>query len=296
MTAAAVAAVDIGGTKIAAGLVEPDGTVSHRRSESTPGRAGDVITAVVDLVAGLGAGAVGIGSAGVIDPRTGTVLSATDAISGWAGTPLRDEVSARTGRLVAVDNDVRAHTRGEQWLGSARGFGSVLMVAVGTGIGAAYAVDGTPLVGAHGLAGHLGHLPAPGADGVACSCGGTGHLEAVASGPALSRAYAARTGLDLPLTEIAARADAGDATAAAVIVQGAVTTGSVVGGVVNLLDPGIVVLGGGVAGCGARWFDALVDAARAELLPAAAGVEFALSSLGADAALLGAARLAWEVA
>lgn len=292
----AVAAVDIGGTKIAAGLVHDDGTISRRRSLATPRIAGDVIRVVADLVAGLGADVVGIGSAGVIDPGSGVVLSATDAISGWTGTPLRAEVSARTGCLVAVDNDVRAHTRGEQWLGAARGEQSVLMVAVGTGIGAAYAADGRPLVGAHGLAGHLGHLPAPGAAGVACTCGGTGHLEAVASGPALARAYGRRTGRDLPLAEVAARAGAGDAGAAAVIVQGAITTGRVVGGVVNLLDPGIVVLGGGVAGCGALWYDALVEAARAELLPAAGGVRFAPSSLGPDAALLGAARIAWEVA
>ncbi len=291
-----VAGVDIGGTKIAAGLVDVDGRVTSRRTEATPEEAVDVVDTVANMLEALDPpAAAGVGSAGVIDPQTGAVVSATDAIRHWAGTKLRDELKARTGLRVAVDNDVHAHARGELWLGAARSHDTVLFVAVGTGIGASLVIDGRVYHGSRGVAGHLGHLPATDGGDRPCSCGGSGHVEAVASGPAMARTYAEHANAALTVTEMSQRADQGDEVAASIIADAGASVGRAIGGAVNVVDPEIVVVGGGVSHCGRRWMDALTIAARAELLAAAAGVPIVPAGLGPDAALVGAAHLAREV-
>nr|WP_221473228.1 ROK family protein [Planomonospora venezuelensis] len=261
--------------------------------------------------------AVGVGSAGVVDPRRGVVVSATGAIAGWAGTDLRGELSRALGLPVAVDNDVHAHALGEQWRGAAAGYRDVLLVAAGTGIGASLLLGGRVRHGAHSAAGHAGHLPVAAAAGRPCPCGGRGHVEAVASGPALlaeyrRRAAAVHTGeAAVPgpraaaaevarrdevthLAEVARLAEAGDPVAAAVLTEGATALGSAIGGLLNVIDPEIVVVGGGVAGCGALWWDALLEAVSAEALPALRDIPVEPAALGGAAALLGAARLVLE--
>lgn len=299
-----VVGVDIGGTKTSAGLVDPSGALLAVRTLPTPATRG--AAAVVDTAAGLvrelaaesgGVAAVGIGSAGVVDPRRGMILSATAAIAGWAGTDLRGEISRLLGLPVAVDNDVHAHALGEQWRGAATGYADVLLVAVGTGVGASLVLDGRVRHGAHSVAGHAGHLPAAAAAGRLCPCGGRGHVEAVASGPALLAEYRRRTASEVTrLADVARLAAAGDPVAAAVLTEGATALGSAVGGLINVIDPEVVVITGGVTGCGAPWWEALREAVHAETLPVLRGVPVEPASLGGDAALLGAARMAMEVA
>ncbi|MEU1644906.1 MULTISPECIES: ROK family protein [Micromonospora] len=300
----AVAALDIGGTKTAAALVTRQGEVVHRATAPTPGRAG--ATAILDTAAdlvdrlraratGTRVRAVGVGSAGVIDHRTGLVLSATDALAGWAGTDLRRRLRELLDLPVAVINDVHAHALGETRHGVAAGHQTTLFLAVGTGIGASFVVDGTVLAGAHSAAGHAGHQPSPYAGQLPCTCGGQGHLEAIASGPGLAQEYARRTGQPVDdLRSVAARAADGDATAREVVLLGGAAVGSAVGGLVNMLDPAAVVIGGGVAGLGDLWWQALRDAVRRETLPSLVDVPVLASTLGSDAPLLGAASLAWE--
>jgi len=302
--AEAVAALDIGGTKTAAALVTRQGGIVHRVTAATPGRAG--ASAVLDTAAGLvdqlrarsaGApiGALGVGSAGVIDSRTGRVLSATDVLTGWAGTDLRSNLHQRLGLPVTVINDVHAHALGEARHGIAAGYEAVLFIAVGTGIGASFVIGSTVLTGAHSAAGHAGHQPSPYAGSLPCTCGGQGHLEAIASGPGLADEYARRTGRPVDdLRSVAARAEDGDATATDVILLGGAAVGSAVGGLVNLLDPDAVVIGGGVTGLGELWWQALRHAVRRETLPSLDEVPVLASALGSDAPLLGAASLAWE--
>ncbi|MDR7303550.1 ROK family protein [Haloactinomyces albus] len=293
-----VAGIDIGGTKTAAALVSIDGEIVKRVETPTPAAQGSasVLRTAADLVADLGPfGAVGVGSAGVVDHATGTVRSATDALPGWTGTDIRGELRRLLRVPVTADNDVHAHALGEHWQGAARGFDTVLAVTVGTGVGGSLIVGGGAHHGAHSAAGHLGHLPTPAAAGRRCPCGAGGHLEAVASGPALLSEYVARTGTSVSeLAEVAARARAGDPIATEVLAGGAAAVGAVIGGVVNLLDPDVVVVGGGVAGSGAVWWSRLRPAVEAELLPALSGVSVVPAELGADSALVGAARLAWE--
>ncbi|WP_433652095.1 ROK family protein [Micromonospora zamorensis] len=300
----AVAALDIGGTKTAAALVTRQGEVVHRATAPTPGRVG--ATAILDTAAdlvdrlraratGTRVRAVGVGSAGVIDHRTGLVLSATDALAGWAGTDLRRRLRELLDLPVAVINDVHAHALGETRHGVAAGHQTTLFLAVGTGIGASFVVDGTVLAGAHSAAGHAGHQPSPYAGQLPCTCGGQGHLEAIASGPGLAQEYARRTGQPVDdLRSVAARAADGDATAREVVLLGGAAVGSAVGGLVNMLDPAAVVIGGGVAGLGDLWWQALRDAVRRETLPSLVDVPVLASTLGSDAPLLGAASLAWE--
>lgn len=298
-----VVVVDIGGTKTAAGLVDRAGVVLRRVEAATPAQSG--ATAVLSTVAGL-VGALrdgshrvvglGVGSAGVVDPVSGRVLGATDALAGWAGTDLRGELIACTGLPVAVINDVHAHALGESRYGAARGCDTALFVAVGTGVGGAFVQPAGVLSGARAAAGHVGHVPSVHALDLPCSCGGTGHLEAIACGPGLVREYARRTSLpvsDLPA--VSSAAISGDESARDVIRLGGIAVGSTIGGLVNVLDPDVVVVGGGVVNLGDAWWSPLLEAAVAELLPSLKDVRIVRSGLGGDAALLGAAALAWDL-
>lgn len=299
-----VVAVDIGGTKTAAALVDEAGAILHRTSAPTRGTAGraaileDVATAVRHLVStsGLIPVGVGVGSAGVIDARTGFVLGATDVLAGWAGTDLRADLARSLDLPVAVIGDVQAHALGERAFGAGRGCDRLLAVAVGTGVGGALISGGRIEHGAHAAAGHVGHVPSSYAGKLPCTCGGRGHLEAIASGPALAAEYERRTGVAVSdLRDLAVRARSGEATALGVLELGGTAVGSAIGGLVNVFDPEVVVVGGGVASVGEVWWDALVSAVHAELLPALRDVPVRRSTLGGDAALLGAAWIAWEL-
>lgn len=310
-------ALDIGGTKTTAALVERTADAARVLAEHTvatpaqegasaviaaaDGALGTVRAAAASRAPGDAAPsapmALGIASAGVIAPGSGEVTHATDAIRGWAGTGLGAELGARQDLPVAVLNDVQAHALGEAVHGVGRGHESLLLVAVGTGIGAGMVSGGTVHVGTRGAAGHLGHLPVPEADGVACPCGRSGHLEGLASGPGIL-ALATRLGAAREITAdgraLAAAARAGDAIAQEAYRLAGWATGRVIGGVLNLLDADVVALTGGVLGASETWqhelergivHEAMDVVAATPILPAAAGVH---------AALLGAAEHAWR--
>lgn len=309
-----VAALDIGGTKTSAALVDAGNRIVARAvgptqvttgADATLDSAARLVRDLMDSYDASDAAvcAVGVGAAGVVDPGSGRILSATDAISGWAGTDVAAGLRRRLGLPVAVDNDVHAHLIGEVTAGAAVGKACVLLVAVGTGIGGSIAVDGKIHRGHGQVAGHVGHVPSPTGAGMPCSCGGTGHVEAVASGPALVRAYDRRSGhVVVDLTEVAARAATGtDPVASELIRAGGTEVGHLVGGLINVLDPDLVIVTGGVTACGPSWWAALLAAADADVLPpirAEGPIERLVvpSLLGADAPLLGAAQLARTLA
>lgn len=290
-----VIGIDLGGTKIAAALVGRGGVVLARHTRATPaaGGAGAVLDALGEAArtVGRGATAVGVAAAGVVDPRSGTVISATDSIRGWAGTALGPGLAGRTGLPVACDNDVRA-TAGPELSAICGERGSLLFAAVGTGVGGALACDGRMLHGSAGIAGHIGHLPSPEAAGLDCSCGGAGHLEAVASGPGITALYERLSGRAADrLQTVAERAAAGDGSAAGAITTGARAMGRVLGGLANALGPDRVVVGGGVPGIGPLYWEALTDAFAGELMPPLRRLRPVAPLYGADAAVLGAAAL-----
>ncbi|MFT3889451.1 MAG: ROK family protein [Arachnia sp.] len=297
-------AVDLGGSKTAAALVSADGTLGEVRTAATPAAEGpeavlDVVAALVKPLLADGVVGVGIGTAGVVDPVSATIVSATEVFAEWVGTDLAAGLRARVGRAdlpVEVRNDVDAHALGEAWLGAGRGRGSLLMVAVGTGVGGGVILPGGLWTGAHRLAGEIGHTPTPGAEGLRCTCGRLGHLEALAAGPAIERRYAERAGVALSGPEIVARAEEGDAVARDVVGAAATGLGTAIAGMVTLLDPACVVLGGGVAQAGPAWWEPLQAACRAQLVDLVADIDLLPAELGPNAALYGAAKAVFDAA
>ncbi len=296
--------IDLGGTKIAAGLIAADGTVLASASAPTPATQGAqaVLDAVAALVTELSAApaakdvdiaGLGLGAAGVIDAGNARVLSATDTILHWAGTDLAAELLARTGLRVRAVNDVHAHGLGEAWRGAAAGSSNALLLAVGTGIGGSHLLAGIPQTGAHHVGGHMGHFASPLASGVRCSCGRSGHLEAIAAGPAIHRNYL-RLGGDPTVAdtrELTARAYAGDQLARQALRTGALAVGIAAGSLANILDPELIVLSGGMIGAGSLWWDAVREGFATEAIDPLQHLELLPATLGNNAAIIGAAGL-----
>lgn len=288
--------IDIGGTKILAGLVDEAGTVHAQQRVATPAAEGGeaVLRAVIDAARALLSttdlrpDACGVGTAGVVD-TAGTVVSATDLLPGWVGLRLADRLAEAFGLNTVVLNDVHATAVCEARLGAARGYGSALIVALGTGIGGALIRGGRLDPGRTGIAGSIGHVLAPLHRGAVCSCGAPDHIEAYASGPAIEAEYAARSGRVLDLRSIAAR---DDELARQVIAEAGEALGGTIGTAVNLLDGDIVVIGGGVAEIGEPLIRAIGAGLRRHALPPARNVPVALARHRTDSCLIGAASAA----
>lgn len=298
----AAVGIDIGGSKIAVGLVDNTGEVADRAQVATPARQGGkaILDCVTRLVLALTGDRpierVGVAAAGIIG-TDGVVESATDLLADWAGTDLVGTLCDRLpGRPpVAAVNDVHAHAVGEAWRGAGAGSTGVLSVAVGTGLGGAVVQDGKVLRGAHGAAGHLGHIRCVEAQGLPCSCGATGHLEAVASGYGLVQLYH-RLGGDPTVTgagEVSART-VSDPEAAIAVEQSASALGAGVGDLTNIIDPDVIVISGSVVGAGPSWWRALRTAARQTSLGLLTDTAIVPATLGADAGIIGAAQIAQD--
>lgn len=290
-----VLAVDIGGTKIAAGVVRQGLVVAQARCPTPATGARDVVAAAVRLASQVRANyevaAVGIASAGVINER-GVVVSATAAISGWTGTDLVRGLGDPLGLPAVALNDVHAHALGEFEFGAGRASQSLLLVAIGTGIGGGLILDGQLVVGRHQAAAHVGHVDAVEAVGLPCPCGQVGHLEGIGSGTGIEAAYRKAAGAGLSARDIAARAAEpdGDSLARAVLVVAGRATGRAVGGLLNVLDPDLVIVSGGVSQAGGRWWESLRAGVAGSALAATASTPVVLAECGQEGALLGAAE------
>lgn len=249
--------IDLGGTKIEGIVLDADGNQRARRRVPTPrGDYAGTLEAIADLVAGLeaetggGRASVGLGIPGIVSPRTGLVKNAN---STWLiGQPFDRDLSARLGRPVRVENDANCLAVSEAADGAAAGAAVVFAAIVGTGVGGGIVVHGRPLTGRNAIAGEWGHspLPWPGAGelpGPSCYCGKAGCLETFASGPAVAADHERATGDALTAAEIAARAAVGDGAARATMDRLAGRLGRGLAAVVNLLDPDVIVLGGGLS-------------------------------------------------
>jgi len=293
-------ALDIGGTKIAAALVDPDGALVHREQLPTPHGGGEQVWATVDALIGnaLAAAAghplrgVGVGCAGPIDVIEGTV-SPLNIVS-WQHFPLVRRVGERTGLPVRLAGDVVCLAMGEHWRGAGRGSRFLLGMVVSTGIGGGLVQDGVPYLGRSGNAGHIGHVIVE-PDGPRCACGGQGCVEAVASGPHLVR-WAHEHGWDAPpdadAKALAEAAGRGNPIAVQAFSRGAEAIAIAIASAAAVCDLDLVVLGGGVANAGEVLFGPLRTA-----LPRYAGLSFLRdlrvvpAELGRDAGLVGACAL-----
>ncbi|MEV4168533.1 ROK family protein [Nonomuraea sp. NPDC049709] len=182
-----VLAIDIGGTKLAAALVDEAGSILRSATRPTPRT--EVMSALAALIAEVTDGgpppqAVGIGCAGPLDLASGTVSPVN--MPSWRGFPLREEVRKLTGLPTMLAGDAQCFALGEHWLGAGRGCTSLLGVVVSTGIGGGLVIDGAPLLGPTGNAGHVGHMSID-PYGERCECGGRGCVEHYASGPNMVR-------------------------------------------------------------------------------------------------------------
>lgn len=261
--------VDVGGTRMAAGLVAPDGTVVTSRSVATdrlgPDRALDNLLDLIHTVrrsAGDTArpvAGIGLGVPGVVDAE-GVIGEEIQNIPALRGVALAAAVQSATGAPAVADNDVNALLLGESRFGQARGVRHVAMVAAGTGVGGALILNGDLIRGVHGYAGEIGHVTVE-LDGRPCSCGSRGCVKAYAAGPDIAAQARERFVRDRsPIFEALVRGDPGridcpavlqaaadgDPVAVSVLNQAARALGAAAAALINLFNPEMIILGGGV--------------------------------------------------
>jgi glucokinase len=299
MTAPVVLAIDVGGTSFKAALIDADGHRLFTETAPTAGETGEAVFARLDtFVSGCLKAAAAVGmkpqAIGLITPGmdeiTGHVLFAANL--GWRAFPLGPRLAERHALPVASGHDVRTAGLAEALLGAARGFSDSVMVMIGTGIAASVVSHGQPVAGANGMAGELGHAPVfPG--GEPCACGQFGCLETYASASAIARRYRALGGEGAPLTaDIAARL--GSDPIADHVWDDAVQALSIgLTTVTMLLDPAVIVIGGGLAEADALLLDP-VRTALSRRLAWRSPPPILRSMLGSGGALLGAAILAFR--
>lgn len=282
-----VAGIDIGGTKIAVGL---DGPAAETLVAPTPLGASEILATAARLVreaAGeTSLDGVGVGSAGTFDEH-GTVAAATDLIPGWIGTPLATRLATELGVPVVAINDVHATALGEATKGGGRGIARVLVAAAGTGLGGAFVRDGTVDTGGHGTSGSVGHVALPGLDRV-CSCGVLGHAEPYASGPGIERTFIESGGKAMALPAIGVLARSGDDRARAAIRAGGSVLGEALATAAMLLDPDLIIVGGGAAQLEELLLEPTREAFRRAVATPLAQVTIMPAALGVRAPIVGA--------
>ena len=305
--------VDVGGTKVAAGVVDPEGKIVEKVKRLTPAASPAateqvIVEVVTELRDRYPVDSVGIGAAGFVDETRSTVLFAPNLA--WRDEPVKKQVEDRLGCAVLVENDANAAAWAEARFGAARGHDDVVLIAVGTGIGAGLMLSGRLYRGRWGVAGEPGHYRVV-PDGRLCGCGNRGCWEQYVSGNALvaeAREFARRSpgaavrllqlsggsaeGIDGPIVTRAALE--GDAVALRCFEIIGHWLGTGLADLAAILDPGCFVIGGGVSEAG----DLLIGPARAAFRAGLTGgayrplAELRTARLGADAGLIGAADLA----
>ena len=312
-----VLVADLGATSIDVAITSLDGRVLGHHDEPASiadgpevalgaGRGAVRRAALVDARAARGGlWGIGIGVPGPVEYSTGRPIS-PPIMPGWDGYPVRERLSARYGAPVWVDNDVNVLALGEWRSGIAAGHDNVIVVKVGTGIGAGIIADGRLHRGAQGSAGDVGHIQVSDNRDVVCRCGNVGCLEALAGGAAIARdgETAARDGRSLRLREaldrrgavtaedVARAASFGDPVAVELLQDAGRRIGSMLASVVNFFNPSLVVIGGGVAQSGDALLASIREAVYGRSLPLATrDLQIRRSSLGGLAGVIGASSM-----
>jgi glucokinase len=310
--------IDIGGTKVAGGVVDETGAITHRTRRDTPHRStspsvveNTIVESVEELLGQVDPAdvvAVGIGAAGFVAEDRATVVFAPHL--SWRNEPLRDALAQRIDLPISVDNDANAAAWAEACFGAARGESHVVVITLGTGIGGALIIDGHVQRGRHGIAGEFGHMQImPG--GIRCECGNRGCWEQYASGNALVREARAMieagspvvadllsrlggepTALTGPFITEAARE--GDPTARELLADIGEWLGIGLANLASAFDPGLFVIGGGVSAADEMLIGPAREAFRRQLPGRGYRPEARIvrAVLGSDAGLIGAAELA----
>lgn len=310
-------AIDLGGTSIRAARFAPGGPppLAHVKtatlaSEGPEAVIGRILHSIHQVApAGTADLRVGVGAPGPLDPRRGVILEAPN-LPGWVNLPLRDILQERLGCPVAVGNDANLAALAEWRFGAGRGTQDMLYLTISTGIGGGVIIDGRLLIGHRGLATELGHMTVD-RDGPPCSCGHKGHLEALASGPAIARraqeliergnpsrlAAPLHAGVPLTAEAVGEAALAGDPLARQVLDEAGEAIGLHLASLMHAFDPEVIVLGGGVMRVGPLLRDAIERSLRSHILHPAYLQDLRLipAALGDDVGLVGAMVLASQL-
>ncbi len=315
MAGQAVVGVDVGGTKTLLALVDPHGGIQARRRMQTPQRGPEDFVRILageleallreagrrrEEVLGLG-----VGAPGPLDPQSGVVFEPPN-LAGWRDVPLAAMLREATGIPTWVENDANAAALAEAWVGVGVGVRDLIYITVSTGIGGGLILNGELYHGVSGTAGEVGHMTVE-PEGPLCGCGRRGHLEAVASGGAIARMAqeALRAGREtrlgalspqaLTAEAVAEAACQGDAVAREVYARAGAYIGLAVASLVNVLNPAMVVFGGGVSKAGDLLLEPVrrVVRERAFQRPAAA-VQIVPAALGDDVGVIGAAAVVYR--
>jgi glucokinase len=306
--------LDVGGTRIAAGLVDRKGRIVKETKVSTPqGGPFGVVDAIIDAIEDVASGAqppevagIGIGLPAQIDFYRQSVEFCTNLPLG--GVDMRGLVMSRVKYSVTLDNDGHMAAIGEARFGAAKGAKDFIMVTVGTGVGGGIFIAGQPFRGHRGLAGEIGHQVIE-LDGLPCPCGGIGHLEAYVARPAIVREAReiaatykgagikrlAGDDLDAITPEVVIQAaNSGDEAAAALMAKIGRILGKSLVGLVNVLNPQLIVIGGGIGEACPILLERASEVIAEEALAGRRDVSVVTALLGNDAGVAGAAALAFD--
>jgi glucokinase len=294
-----VIGVDLGGTKIAAGIVDREGGIGPRKEFPTPTTSEeDVVAALehaVEELFGDGVGAIGLGVPSTVDQTRGVAVSSVNIP--FADVPLRQRIGDRFGVPCGIDNDANAAAIAEWQVGAGRGTRHMIMLTLGTGVGGGLILDGKPYRGAVGAAAELGHLVIE-HDGRPCqgSCTGRGHLEAYATGGAATKDAEDAFGAGADTRLVLERAREGDERALELLDEIGRRLGSALGSLVNIFDPEAIVIGGGWGEAADEFLfgPAREVMLREALVPARDRVRLLPAELGPDAGLVGAGFVGFE--
>ena len=314
-----VIGIDLGGTHIGGGIVDETGAVLAHVAEPTEAELGGgivmqkIIAVAQSLLGELPEGVeqiagIGVGTPGCVDPENGVVVSEAFNLPGWRGMALAGNLLEATGVPAYADNDVNVTALGETWFGAGRGVKDLLCITIGTGIGGGIVIGRKVHHGANFFAGEIGHTTVS-LDGRPCLCGSIGCLEAYASAPAIARAAqelgtrglapriveAAGNPHEITAKDVASAAAAGDQAAIGIFLEVGRYLGAALANLVNVLNPEMIVIGGGVAQAG----DVLFDPIRREIHRRALDVltkhlQVLPAQLGEQAGLVGSAALALQ--
>lgn len=297
--------VDIGGTKINAGLIDRQGRILLQQTVPTLAaerkvmeQAAVAVEALLSQAASrfpeLKPAGIGIGSAGQIDFRSGRVHFASDLIPGYTGTPVREIVEARFGLPVYVDNDVNVLALAEKYFGAGRDADHMLCLALGTGVGGAVVTEGRLVHGAFGGAGEIGHVSVD-FRGPRCRCGNFGCLELYASGTGIAGMYNERAESAADAKQVVERWLQGEPLAGRVMDDVIAALATAVASLIHTLNPQRVVIGGGVAEVGEPLFAPLREQVARRTMPSMlAEVRIEQACMGNKSGMVGAAMQIWE--
>jgi glucokinase len=289
--------VDVGGTKIAAGVIDRDGTILNRVERPTPKDQDEFLGLLDEVVERLredDVAAVGFGMPSTIDQRSGRIVNSVHVPIG--DFDFRGRMTERLHLPVALDNDANAAAIAEWKAGAGRGTRDMIMLTLGTGVGGGLILDGKPYRGFVGAGAEIGHMVLEyGGEPCIGNCTGHGHLEQVVSGGAADRLAAKVLGPEATARQLVGAAREGDQEALAAIVELGRKLGAAIGSLVNIFNPEVVVIGGGFSQARDLFLEPALESMRAEALPPGRDlVRVVPALLGPDAGLVGAGFVGFE--